>query len=217
MHRQRAQRRGAARLGVHAVNVDPGAQQKPVALDVPRAELGEGPVWDGPSQSLVWVDFTGRYVHRYWPIDERASSHRTRKPADPFAPASRKVHARSRKRLLDGDRGVRRRQAAGHRPRVGQWSPLQRREVRPGRAVLGGIDGLRDHARGGGPVPPRSRSGRHPGPRRRRISNGIDWSLDGRTCYYIDTLTQAVFVPFRLRPGERRALVQARADPRRPR
>ncbi|NBB51944.1 SMP-30/gluconolactonase/LRE family protein [Rhizobium sp. CRIBSB] len=39
-----------------------------------RAELGEGPVWDGPRGCLWFVDIKGRRLHRYTPAtDERAS------------------------------------------------------------------------------------------------------------------------------------------------
>ncbi|HEX7994643.1 MAG TPA: SMP-30/gluconolactonase/LRE family protein [Streptosporangiaceae bacterium] len=37
---------------------------EPQKLDVPAAELGEGPCWDGASQSLYWVDIPASRVHR---------------------------------------------------------------------------------------------------------------------------------------------------------
>jgi sugar lactone lactonase YvrE len=37
-----------------------------VALDA-GAELGEGPVWDARSGRIIWVDITGRLVHRFDP------------------------------------------------------------------------------------------------------------------------------------------------------
>jgi sugar lactone lactonase YvrE len=37
---------------------------EPEKLDVPTAELGEGPCWDTESQSLYWVDITAARVHR---------------------------------------------------------------------------------------------------------------------------------------------------------
>jgi sugar lactone lactonase YvrE len=37
-----------------------------VALEV-RAQLGEGPVWDERSQRLYFVDIVGRRVHAFWP------------------------------------------------------------------------------------------------------------------------------------------------------
>lgn len=36
----------------------------PARLDVPAAELGEGPCWDEESQSLYWVDIPAARVHR---------------------------------------------------------------------------------------------------------------------------------------------------------
>src|SRR5215813_8975444 len=37
---------------------------EPEKVDVPAAELGEGPCWDAGSQSLYWVDITAERVHR---------------------------------------------------------------------------------------------------------------------------------------------------------
>src|SRR5215467_13483738 len=37
---------------------------EPEKLDVPSAELGEGPCWDAESQSLYWVDIPASRVHR---------------------------------------------------------------------------------------------------------------------------------------------------------
>jgi len=37
---------------------------EPEKVDVPSAELGEGPCWDAESQSLYWVDITAERVHR---------------------------------------------------------------------------------------------------------------------------------------------------------
>ncbi|MDR2988371.1 MAG: SMP-30/gluconolactonase/LRE family protein [Nocardiopsaceae bacterium] len=37
---------------------------EPEKLDVPAAELGEGPCWDAESQSLYWVDIPTSRVHR---------------------------------------------------------------------------------------------------------------------------------------------------------
>ena len=37
---------------------------EPQKVDVPTADLGEGPCWDAESQSLYWVDITAERVHR---------------------------------------------------------------------------------------------------------------------------------------------------------
>jgi sugar lactone lactonase YvrE len=37
---------------------------EPERVDVPAAELGEGPCWDAESQSLLWVDIPAARVHR---------------------------------------------------------------------------------------------------------------------------------------------------------
>ena len=37
---------------------------EPEPVDVPAAELGEGPCWDADTQSLFWVDIPAERVHR---------------------------------------------------------------------------------------------------------------------------------------------------------
>jgi sugar lactone lactonase YvrE len=37
---------------------------EPDKVDVPAAELGEGPCWDAETQSLFWVDIPAARVHR---------------------------------------------------------------------------------------------------------------------------------------------------------
>jgi sugar lactone lactonase YvrE len=37
---------------------------EPAKIDVPAAELGEGPCWDADTQSLYWVDIPASRVHR---------------------------------------------------------------------------------------------------------------------------------------------------------
>ena len=50
----------------------------PTALDaLPRSELGEGPWWDGDGQRLLWVDITGRRIHRWHPASGRIETHAT--------------------------------------------------------------------------------------------------------------------------------------------
>ena len=40
---------------------------KPELVVKTRAEVGEGPIWDPTTQTLVWVDITGSAIHRYDP------------------------------------------------------------------------------------------------------------------------------------------------------
>ena len=51
----------------------PPSTEFDVAVDA-RAELGEGPRWDGASATLLWVDILGHRVHRYDPATGRDSA-----------------------------------------------------------------------------------------------------------------------------------------------
>jgi sugar lactone lactonase YvrE len=57
-------------------------------LDLPRAVLGEGPVWDGRHGALVWVDLHGRRLRRYHPGDGREEVVATPSMAGAIAPRS---------------------------------------------------------------------------------------------------------------------------------
>ena len=167
--------------------------EEPVRLDVPDSELGEGPVWDVPSQSLIWVDITGRFVHRHWPADGRVASYRTPSPVgsvclsrsgrftlaledgfwmaneafDDLRPVALVHPADSGLRFNDGKCD----------PAGRFWAGSMAYSERPGAGALYRLDAGSSVTRvldGVG------------------ISNGLDWSADQRTFYYTDTPTQRV-------------------------
>jgi len=159
-----------------------------------RAELGEGPVWDAVAGELFWVDILGRRVHRFRPADgtdvvalETPSHVGTVAPRrdgglvlalvdgfwllDPDATAPRPhrlVEAdRSEIRFNDGKVDVDGRFWAGtmaydQRPGAGSLYRLD-----PDGAVATMLEGV-------------------------TISNGLAWSDDCRTLYYIDTPTRRI-------------------------
>jgi sugar lactone lactonase YvrE len=157
-----------------------------------RASLGEGPVWDDRAGCLWWVDILGGSIHRTDPAigrDEvfpigrmpgavglRESGGLVAAVQDGFGaldPGGRfemlvPVDADDpTMRMNDGRVDAAGRFWAGttdmdHRPRMGTLYRLD-----PGRQA-------------------------HPMLRDVTISNGLDWSLDNRTMYYIDTPTRRI-------------------------
>jgi sugar lactone lactonase YvrE len=169
----------------------------PVAeLEVPLeagADLGEGPLWDDREQALWWVDIMDATVHRFDPA----------KGTDEPIPVGQPVGAvalRERGGLvlalqqgfatLDGT-------SVRHLAAVEADNAETRMNdgyVDPQGRFWAGTMGMAERKRVGslyrldadGSV---SRHIRDVG-----VSNGIDWSPDGRTVYYADTLTRTLDV-----------------------
>jgi sugar lactone lactonase YvrE len=160
-----------------------------------RAELAEGPLWDVSTRTLLWVDIMRGVVHRYEPISQRTESFEVGQPVgavvpratgglvvamrDGFAyldPASGRVDLiapieqdKPHQRMNDGSCDAQGR----------FWAGTMALDCTPGAGSLYRLD---------------------PDERAHRVladvtvSNGIDWSLDGRTMYYADTGTQRIDV-----------------------
>ncbi len=154
-------------------------------------QLGEGPVWDDRRGELVWVDISGRLVHRWSPTTGVSSSLATEGDVGSVVlcedggvllaiecelwridPAGRRtliaeIAARPGVRFND----------CRVDPRGRLWAGTLQRERRHGEAALYRLEP-------GGELtvvlPDRT------------ISNGIGWSPDGTTMYYIDSTTQQV-------------------------
>jgi len=160
-----------------------------------RWELGEGPIWDTREAELVWVDIMGDAVLRWRPGDERARALPT--PLDIGSVAVRRgggyVAA-----LADGFWVV----DAGST----EWRPFARVEAdRPdlrfndgkcdptGRFLAGSM--AYDKRAGAGGFyrldPDGTVEQLLDGI---TISNGLTWTADGRTLYYIDTPTRTIDV-----------------------
>jgi sugar lactone lactonase YvrE len=171
--------------------------------DVPRiqadllvdahAHLGEGPVWDDRERCLWWVDIMGRAIHRTDPatgrddvvpvgqlvgaVVVRASGGLVAAVQDGFVavdPASGRVEPLAP--VEAGDRTTR--MNDGKVDPAGRfWAGTMGVDHRPDAGALYRLDpDLRVT-----PMVPRT-----------TISNGLDWSSDGRTMYYIDTPTRRV-------------------------
>jgi sugar lactone lactonase YvrE len=153
--------------------------------------LGEGPVWDDRTGELVWVDISGRLVHRWNPTTDVASSFPTAGDVGAVVLCEDgghllaieselwRVDATGQMTLLadiESKPGVRFNDCRAD-PRGRLWAGTLHRDREHGAAALYRLD---------------------PGDEmtivlpERTISNGIGWSLDGTTMYYIDSTTQQV-------------------------
>jgi sugar lactone lactonase YvrE len=150
-----------------------------------RALLAEGPIWDARSRSLLWVDILRHEIHRF----DGADRVEARLPDPVGAVAVRAAGGLvaatgMRVALLDGaatewiatvDRGDRMNEAKCD-PAGRLWAGTLTNEQRRGASGLYRLDG--------GTIEPVLEDV--------TLSNGIGWSPDGRTMYYVDTPTETV-------------------------
>ncbi|MFF4413525.1 SMP-30/gluconolactonase/LRE family protein [Streptosporangium sp. NPDC001559] len=167
---------------------------EPRVVPGPRASLGEGPHWDGHTQTLLWVDIPAGTVHRFDPADGSHGVIDVGMPvgaAVPRAEGGLALAVRDGFAVLTEDRlEVVAPVTAGERPgnRMNDGAC-----DRAGRFFAGTMS--EDDTPGAGAL---YRLG--PGRRCERvvadvsISNGVAWSPDERLMYYADTLTGRVDV-----------------------
>ena len=158
-----------------------------------RAELGEGPVWDASAKELVWVDITGRRIHRYCP--EMGEDVVVETPSDVGAVAQRRdgglvlaladgfwllepaAAVPRRHRPVEARRADTRFNDGKIDPAGRFWAGTMAYDCRPGAGSL-----YRLHPDGRVETMLREVT----------ISNGMAWSADGGTFYYIDTPTRRI-------------------------
>jgi sugar lactone lactonase YvrE len=174
-----------------------------VPADVPRlsaellvdadVQLGEGPVWDDRERCLWWVDILGGAVHRTDPAtgrDEiipigqfvgavalRASGGLIAALRDGFATIDTVSGAVEIVAPVESDDPTSRMNDGKVDPAGRFWAGTMGTDQRPAAGTLYRLDPNLQVT----PMVPRV-----------SISNGLDWSLDGRTMYYIDTPTLRV-------------------------
>jgi sugar lactone lactonase YvrE len=183
-----------------------------LAFDV-KAELGEGPVWDSASECLYFVDIERSRVHRF-----HSTTHASRiydagsmvgavglTDAGDLVMAVRDGFAR-----IDLDTGRVRLIAAVEADRPDQRMNDGKCDA-AGRFWAGTM--ALDYRRGAGALYRLDPDGRvHTMVRDVTISNGLDWTDDGRRMYYIDTPTRSIdvfdFDPASGAIANRRSLVQ---------
>jgi sugar lactone lactonase YvrE len=169
-----------------------------------HARVGEGPVWDDASGTLVWVDIMGSAVHRYDPTRDQD------KAVDVGQPVGAAVLRRSGKGLIlavrdgfgvldegsgnvelvapvEADVPTRRMNDGKCDPAGRFWAGTMGFEPTPGTGALYRLDPDLQVTRVLGGI---------------TLSNGLDWTRDGRQMYYIDSMTQGVDVfDFDLKEG----------------
>jgi len=186
--------RGPGGVTSPAVSDDIGVE---LVLDA-QARVAEGPAWDDRTGTLVWVDIMSHQVHRYDPATRRDRSIDVGQPVgaavlrqggDGLALALQEGFG-----LLD--------EATG---RVEIVAPVEK-DLPTNRMNDGKCDPAGRFFAGTMPFDPTP--GSQGGALYRldkdfevskvlsgvTLSNGIDWSLDGRQMYYIDSMTQGVDV-----------------------
>jgi sugar lactone lactonase YvrE len=158
-----------------------------------RAELGEGPVWDTRAGVLVWVDILAGHVHRYDPATGADSVTDVGQPVGAVGlreSGGLVLAVRDGFALLDEDGPAPRPLAAVEREDL--ETRMNDGEVDPAGRFWAGTMEL------GGALGRGSLYRLDPGGAVTRvladvsISNGLGWSPDERTLYYIDSPTQRI-------------------------
>jgi sugar lactone lactonase YvrE len=163
-----------------------------LALDA-RAQLGEGPIWDPDAGEVVWVDIVEGIVHRTNP---RTGTDTTLSVGRPIGSVALRrggglvLATDDGFRLLDpgatetrlyapveADRPSTRMNDGKVDPAGRFWAGTMARDEGPGQGTLYRLDADGTATAVVSPV---------------SISNGLDWSDDGETMYYVDTLAQSV-------------------------
>jgi sugar lactone lactonase YvrE len=160
-----------------------------------HASVAEGPVWDEPTATLVWVDIMNNRVHRFDPASGEDRSVDVGQPVGAAVPRQRGglvMALRDGFAVLDADWGnlqwvahvehdtPTNRMNDGKCDAAGRfWAGTMAFQVTPGVAALYRMDADYQVSRMVSEV---------------TLSNGMDWSLDNRLMYYIDSVSQQVDV-----------------------
>jgi sugar lactone lactonase YvrE len=158
-----------------------------------RADLGEGPTWDERAQRLIWVDITAGLVHRFDPVTRRDEAVDVGRPVGAAVPASSDGFA------IAGSDGFSLvdEQTRDVRLIAAVEPDLPETTMNDGKCDVAGRfwAGTKDDA-GARPLgglyrldPDHTCTQVLTGV---TISNGMGWSLDQRTMYYIDSPTHAI-------------------------
>jgi sugar lactone lactonase YvrE len=168
------------------------------ALDVEvvlnaHAKVGEGPVWDDRTNTLVWVDIMGHAVHVYDPASGQDKQIDVGQPVGAAALRDQGglvLALRDGFAVMDADLGDLRwvarveedlptnRMNDGKCDAAGRfWAGTMAFEVKPGVGALYRLDPDYRVTRVVGDI---------------TLSNGLDWSFDNQRMYYIDSVSQNI-------------------------
>jgi len=159
-----------------------------------KAELGEGPVWDHRGKALWWLDINGQALHRFDPLtggDEALDLGEMPGAVVPRIRGGLVLATHSGFHLFDPDSGERdflghpEAHLANNRFNDGKCDPAGR--LWAGTVAMDGVQGGAGLYCLGvdGAITQYLPSV--------TVSNGMAWSSDRKTMYYIDTMTQCVF------------------------
>jgi sugar lactone lactonase YvrE len=165
-----------------------------LALDA-HAELGEGPSWDPATRRLIWVDITAELVHRFDPASGEDERFEVGEPVGAAVPTT---DGRLALAVSDGFAFLD--PATGIVERIADVEvDLTDTMMNDGKCDPAGRlwAGTKD-ANGSRPLGSLYRLGANRKPERMltglKVSNGLGWSPDGATMYFIDSPTQRVDV-----------------------
>jgi sugar lactone lactonase YvrE len=157
------------------------------------ADLGEGPTWDARAQRLIWVDITQGLVHRYDPKTGRDE------PIDVGRPVGAAVPTASGRLAIAGSDGFSLvDEATGQVDLIAAVEPdVPETTMNDGKCDAAGRfwAGTKDDPGGRALAALYRLDPDHTCTRILTgitISNGIGWSLDQRTMYYIDSPTHRI-------------------------
>ncbi len=182
-----------------------------------HAKVGEGPVWDTLDSVLYWVDILSNAVHRYDPatgadqtfdvgqavgaVALRAAGGLLLALRDGFGVLGTTTGQVALRTPVEQDTPATRMNDGKPDPAGRFWGGTMAFSAEPGRGSFYRLDRDWTVTKLFGGV---------------TISNGLDWSLGGRTMYYIDSTTQYVdafdFDPDQGQIGNRRHLIEIPAE-----
>ena len=160
-----------------------------------RADLGEGPRWDAHGQRLLWVDIMRGRVHAYTPARAGCRSVDVGRPVGALAGAADGgvvLAVAGGFARLDWDSGQIRMLAAIEADRP--HSRMNDGACDPGGRFWAGTRALDERPHAGALYRLDRDLTVHTMLTEVTISNGIDWSLDGRRMYYVDSPTRRIDV-----------------------
>ena len=153
------------------------------------ANLGEGPVWDEANQEIVWVDILAGSINRVSIDGKEGLSLKLPVPVGAVAPTvNGSWVAATPKGLESITHGF----AVGGIPRIGKNLRMNDGKSDPQGRFVGGTMSMGAPQEKAGTLWSIYDNKAIPLVQETTISNGLDWSSDGTTLFYIDTPTQQI-------------------------